>query len=164
MTSDFAEFVHATGARLYRTALLLTGEHHLAEDLTQTAYAKVYASWHRVERADNPVGYARTMLVNSFISHRRLRRNSEVPTGELPERSTAPETDSATRLDLLAALRRLEPLDRAVVVARYWEDRSVRETAHDLGLSESAVRTRAKRALDRLRPHVTELAPEGTPS
>lgn len=164
MTSDFAEFVHATGARLYRTAFLLTGEHHLAEDLTQTTYAKMYASWRRVERADNPVAYARTVLINSFISHRRLKRNGELPTGELPDTPTAPTTDSVTRLDLLAALRRLEPLDRAVVVARYWEDRSVRETAHDLRLTESAVRARAKRALDRLRPHVTDLAPKGTPS
>ena len=42
--------------------------------------------------------------------------------------------------------------DRAVVVLRYWEDRSVADTAHDLGLSESVVRTRARRALQRLRP------------
>lgn len=167
MSDDgFAEFVHATGTQLYRTALLLTGDHHLAEDLTQTTYAKVYASWRRVRKADNPVGYTRTILLNSFLSHRRLRRSSERPgRAEITETlalAPASEADPSTRLDLLAALTRLSPTDRAVLVARYWEDRSISETAADLGISEAAVRTRSKRALDRLRPHVAESFPERT--
>lgn len=79
---EFADFVHATGGALYRTALLLTGDHHLAEDLTQTTYARVFASWRRVSRADNPTAYARRVLLNGFISHRRLRRNAEKPTSD----------------------------------------------------------------------------------
>jgi RNA polymerase sigma-70 factor (sigma-E family) len=164
--ADFAAFVHATGSQLYRTALLLTGDHHLAEDLTQTTYAKVFASWRRVARAGNPVGYARTMLLNTFLSHRRLRRSGEQPgraadlsetlTDRADDRATS-DADPSTRIDLLAALARLSPTDRAVLVARYWEDRSITETAHDLGLTETAVRTRAKRALDRLRPLVRDL-------
>lgn len=62
------------------------------------------------------------------------------------------DPDPGARVDLLAALAGLSPLDRAVVVLRYWEDRSVADTATDLGISESAVRTRARRALLRLRP------------
>jgi RNA polymerase sigma-70 factor (sigma-E family) len=163
---DFAAFVHATGTQLYRTALALTGDHHLAEDLTQTAYAKVFASWRRVRKADNPVGYARTILLNTFLSHRRLRRSSEQPGRvELTETLTsspdeAADANSETRLDLLAALRRLSATDRAVLVARYWEDRSISETATDLGISEAAVRTRAKRALERLRPLLDDFSPE----
>jgi DNA-directed RNA polymerase specialized sigma24 family protein len=79
MTDDFAAFVHATGTQLYRSALLLTGDHHLAEDLTQATYAKVFASWRRVSAADNPVAYVRTTLFNAFLSHKRLRRNGELP-------------------------------------------------------------------------------------
>lgn len=152
-SEDFADFVRATGTQLYRQALLLTGDHHLAEDLTQTTYAKVYASWRRVSRATNPVAYARTTLLNSFFSHRRLRRSGELPTDPTHGReSSAPEGDPETRVDLLAALSTLPPSDRAVLVLRYWEDRSVADTARDLGLTETTVRTRSRRALQRLRP------------
>lgn len=157
---DFAGFVHSTGTQLYRTALLLTGDHHLAEDLTQATYAKAFGSWRRVSRTDDPVAYVRRMLYNTFVSHRRLRRSAETPADTLPEPPGAPADDPSLRIDILAALQRLSASDRAVLVARYWEDRSVAETATDLGVSESVVRTRAKRALDRLRPHLADLAPE----
>lgn len=165
--AEFAEFVRATGTQLYRAALLLTGDHHLAEDLTQTTYAKVYASWRRVSRADNPVAYARTTLLNSFLSHRRLRRSSELPSDPVvgpADNDGVPDGDPATRLDLLAALATLPPQDRAVLVLRYWEDRSVADTARDLGLTETTVRTRSRRALQRLRPLVGADLTERTPS
>lgn len=164
-STDFTAFVHATGQQLYRAALLLTGDHHLAEDLTQTTFAKVFASWRRVRKAENPVGYARTILMNTFLSHRRLRRSGEQPVdltetlGIVPD--AVSDADPSTRIDLLAALARLSPTDRAVLVARYWEDRSIAETAAALGLTDTAVRTRSKRALERLRPHVRDLSPEG---
>jgi RNA polymerase sigma-70 factor (sigma-E family) len=162
---EFAELVRATGTQMHRAALLLTGDHHLAEDLTQTAYAKVFASWKRVSRTDNPVAYTRTTLLNTFLSHRRLRRSSEVPSDPTagPE-GAAPETDPTTRMDLLAALATLPAQDRAVLVLRYWEDRSVADTARDLGLTETAVRTRSRRALERLRPLVGAALTERTPS
>lgn len=153
--AEFAEFVRATGTQLHRAALLLTADHHLAEDLTQTAYGRMFASWRRVSRTENPVAYARTTLLNTFLSHRRLRRNSEVPDDAIHGRErAAPEDDPTTRLDLLAALALLSPHDRAVLVLRYWEDRSVAETARDLGMTETTVRTRSRRALERLRPLV----------
>jgi RNA polymerase sigma-70 factor (sigma-E family) len=162
---EFAEFVRTTGPRLHRAALLLTGDHHLTEDLTQATYARVYASWRRVSRADDPLAYARRTLLNTYLSHRRLRRNSELPADPalLPERSGS-EGDHATRLDLLDALATLPPHDRAVLVLRYWEDRSVADTAHDLGLTETAVRTRSRRALQRLRPLLGADLTERTPS
>jgi RNA polymerase sigma-70 factor (sigma-E family) len=159
---DFTEFVHATGPRLYRSALLLTGDPHLAEDLLQTTYTRLFASWRRVQRAGNPVAYARTTLTNVFLSHRRVRRNSELPTDELPEADSRPGYAPEDRLDLLTALRGLPPVDRTILVLRYWEDRSVGETAAALHLSESAVRTRASRALAQIRPHLNELQEKHT--
>jgi RNA polymerase sigma-70 factor (sigma-E family) len=162
----FSDFVRATGTQLHRAALLLTGDHHLAEDLTQATYAKVFAAWRRVSTSDNPLAYARTTLLNTFLSHRRLRRNSEQPVDlSLGPEPAAPDLDPAVRLDVLASLTTLPALDRAVVVLRYWEDRSVADTAIDLGLTETTVRTRARRALLRLRP-VLESADlsERTPS
>jgi RNA polymerase sigma-70 factor (sigma-E family) len=170
---EFTAFVRATGTQLHQAAMLLTGDHHLAEDLTQATYAKVFARWSRVSTADSPLAYARTTLLNTFLSHRRLRRNSERPT-ELTEADLSPSgrvgpvgsdglDDPATRVDLLAALAGLPPLDRAVVVLRYWDDRSVADTAHDLGISESAVRTRARRALLRLRPLIAPVSERTQP-
>ena len=66
--ADFDAFVRASGTQLYRTAYLLCGDHHLAEDLTQSTYAKVFARWRRIAGADNPVGYARTTLINTYLS------------------------------------------------------------------------------------------------
>ena len=164
-TEEFAAFVRATGPRLHRAALLLTGDHHLTEDLTQATYARVYASWRRVARADDPYAYTRRTLLNAYLSHRRLRRNTELPADPtlLPEPS-GPQHDRATTLDLLDALATLPPQDRAVLVLRYWEDRSVADTAHDLGLTETTVRTRARRALQRLRPLVDADLTERTSS
>lgn len=160
---EFATFVRETATQLHRAALLLTGDRQLAEDLTQTTYAKVFAAWRRVSRADSQLAYARTTLLNSFLSHRRLRRSSEVPADlDHGRESSVPEIDTATRLDLLDALATLPPLDRAVVVLRYWEDRSVADTARDLDLTESVVRTRSRRALQRLRPLVAAELTERT--
>ncbi|MFB7946967.1 SigE family RNA polymerase sigma factor [Kitasatospora phosalacinea] len=160
---EFEEFAHARGAALFRTALLLCGDWHLAEDLTQTALARIYASWHRVEQAESPTAYARTVLVRCYLSHRRLRRSTELPVLDgLPEQA-APDHDPALRVALLAALAELPPKDRAVLVLRYWEDRSVDETAAELQLSPGTVRVRALRALTRLRrqlaPHLDSLVP-----
>lgn len=156
---DFTAFVHGTGAQLERAALLLTGDHHLAEDLTQATYAKVYAAWRRI--SDDPLAYARKTLLHTYISHRRLRRNSEQPVDWTQDRPTR-GSDADLRIDVLHALATLRALDRAVVVLRYWEDPSVADTAIDLDISEDAVRTRARRALQRLRPILANS--ERTPS
>lgn len=155
----FEEFVAATAPRMQRAAYLLCGDHHLAEDLTQATYAKVFAHWRTVSRADNPVAYTRTVLTRTFLSQRRRRSSGETPVEQLGDsRSSMPSPDSDTRLDLLAALAELSPADRTVVVLRYWEDLSVAETARLLDLTESACRARSKRALDRLRRHFPDLS------
>lgn len=147
---EFEEFARAGSPRLFRTALLLCGDWHLAEDLVQTALGKAYASWHKVRRADSPDAYVRTVLIRSFMSYARLRRSSERPVSALPE-SPATEGDAALRVTLLAALAELPVRERAVIVLRYWEDRSVAETAAELGLSQGSVRNQSSRGLHRLR-------------
>lgn len=153
--AEFTEFVTQQSDRLYRSAYLLTTAPHAAEDLLQTTLAKAYAGWRKVRSSEDPVAYTHRILLNAFLSERRLRRSSELVVGELPESPGAdprtPPTDVADRVTLMAALAELAPVDRAVVVLRYWHDLSVATTAHDLHLTESAVKNRTGRALHRLR-------------
>ena len=148
---DFQAFVRSRGAHLYRTACLLTGgDSHLAEDLVQETLGRMYAKWGRRRRIENPSGYAQTTLVNTFISMRRKKSSTERPAAMLADRGARQE-DLALRLTLLGALGQLPELDRAVVVLRFWEDRSIEDTALALRLTPSAVRSRSSRALARVR-------------
>ncbi|GAB2690261.1 SigE family RNA polymerase sigma factor [Kitasatospora kifunensis] len=148
---DFLEFATARGGQLYKTAYLLTGgDRHLAEDLVQEALSRMFVRWKRLSRLENPAGYAQTVLVNTFLSLRRRRSSREQATFEFPEVAVT-DADPALRLTLLRALQQLPAPDRAVLVLRFWEDRSIEETATILGLSSTAVRSRSHRALGRLR-------------
>ncbi|MEU4393576.1 SigE family RNA polymerase sigma factor [Kribbella sp. NPDC023855] len=147
---DFEEFARARTGQLYRTAWLLTGDRHHAEDLVQETLAKMFRAWRGVQRIDNPSAYAQTVLARTFISQRRRRSWSEQPVSSMPERAERPG-DPALRISLQNALAELSPLDRAVLVLRFFEDRSVEQVALDLGKNAGAIRTRTSRALDRLR-------------
>ncbi|MFD8757145.1 SigE family RNA polymerase sigma factor [Kitasatospora sp. NPDC059577] len=149
--NEYVEFVAARGKALYRSAYVLAaGDAHLAEDLVQETLSRVYVHWKRVAGADNPAAYAQTVLVRTFLSLRRRRSSTERPVGNLPEGAAA-GPDTALRLTLLDALGQLPPRDRAVLLLRYWEDRSIEETAQMLRLSSSAVRSQGTRALGRVR-------------
>ncbi len=152
---DFETFAGARAPHLLRSAWLLCGDVHQAEDLVQETLAKVYVRWHRRlgARIDNPAAYAQTTLVRTFLSARRRKSSGELPYAEPPD-AVHPDLTAETDLQLLVAgaLAGLAPTDRAVLVMRYLEDRSVNEVAGELGVSEGAVRNRSMRALDRLRP------------
>jgi RNA polymerase sigma factor (sigma-70 family) len=144
-------FVEARYLHLRRTAYLLCGDWYRAEDLVQTALARVVVAARR-GRVDSLDAYSRRVLMRVFLDDRdRGWRRREHSTDRLTDVADAPP-DRDAALTVLAALRSLPPRQRAVVVLRYWEDRSVADTAIDLGLTETTVRTRARRALQRLRP------------
>ena len=145
--AEFVAFAGATALRLRRTAFLMCGDWHLAEDLVQTALAKVYVAWLRGGAPDEPTAYARTVLLRSLLDHRRRRSSAERPTADLPDATV--DTPHDLRLSVVDALRTLKPADRAVLVLRYWEDLSVEQTALALGLRVPAVKSRHARALRR---------------
>ncbi|MET8219282.1 SigE family RNA polymerase sigma factor [Streptomyces hirsutus] len=147
----YGDFAVARAGSLYRSACLLTaGDTHLAEDLVQETLGRVYVHWGRVSRVGNPAGYAQTVLTRAFLTHQRRRSSTERSTAAFPDRPGTDE-DPSLRLTLLDALAGLPAKDRAVIVLRYWEDRSVQETADAMNVSSAAVRTRSVRALARLR-------------
>lgn len=151
----FQDFVRARWPQLVRTAYLLTGDVHHAEDLTQTALAKAYRSWRRISRADNPEAYVRRMLVSCNSDRFRKRRVNESLTAAVPERAGCDE--GAVRVEergtLLAGLAQLPSRQRAVVVLRYWEDLSEAEVAEVLGCSAGTVKSQASKGLAKLRTH-----------
>lgn len=151
----FREFVLARQQSLVRTAYLLTGDAHLAEDLLQSVLLKVVRHWPRLARHGNPEAYTRKALVNQYISWRR-RLRPESPSAEPPDRGRSHDEATLDRIVLRQALARLTPKQRAVIVLRFYEDRTEKETAELLGCALGTVKSQAHHALARLR----ELAPE----
>ncbi|GGO69218.1 SigE family RNA polymerase sigma factor [Nocardioides deserti] len=152
----FEQFVGARRAALLRTAYLLTGDHDDAEDLVQVALVKVVPHWDRI--ADRPEPYVRRVLARESVSRWRRRRWREVSTAEPPEtRAAGDGTGEASDRDLLrAALAALPPRQRAVIVLRYYEDLTERQTADVLGIAVGTVKSQAREGLARLRTLVPE--------
>lgn len=164
MTSheEFVEFAATSAPRLRRTAFLLCGDWHTAEDLAQTALAKVFVSWRKVRQQDAVHAYATRTLVNSYLADKRLRRSKEILTDKLPD-SPATFPSPETRIVVLDALATLPPRSRAVVVLRYWADLSVDQAADVLGCSPGNVKSLSARALDKLRAVLGDVMAEPVP-
>jgi RNA polymerase sigma-70 factor (sigma-E family) len=150
---SFVAFVADRGTALLRTASLLCASRADAEDLLQTALEKTYRHWARLNAESDPEPYVRRILVNLTISRaRRWRILREVHMPSPPEVAAASETHAVElRGALIEQLRRLGPRQRAVLVLRYWEDRSEAEIARALGCSVGTVKSQAARGLARLR-------------
>lgn len=162
---EFSEYFAARVHVLRNTAYLLCGDWHRAEDLTQLAMLRLYVVWPRLSRRDALDGYARRVVVRTFLAeNRRSRWRREQLTDDLPEVATATE-DSTERLLVVRALAAVPPRQRAVLVLRYWNDMSVGEVADALGCSVGTVKSQAARGLatlrQRLGPHLGELSHTG---
>jgi RNA polymerase sigma-70 factor (sigma-E family) len=155
MRDDFEAFVTARYGALLRTAYLLTGDHHDAEDLLQQSLVKAVGAWGRV-RGD-PEPYVRTILVRQNVSRWRRRRWRELSTDTPPDVISL-EAPADDRLVLLRALDLLAPRQRAVIVLRYYEDLTETQTAEVLGISPGTVKSQARDALRRLRGALPDLA------
>jgi RNA polymerase sigma-70 factor (sigma-E family) len=146
----YRDFVVARAPALRRTAFLVCGDWHRAEDAVQAVLVQLYVRPPRVWDAAD--AWVRTALVRKLVDEsRRSWRRREHPTDELPERAALPDAAHGDRDVLLAALRLLPARQRAVVVLRYWEDMSVTETAAALDLNEGTVKSHASRGLAALR-------------
>jgi RNA polymerase sigma-70 factor (sigma-E family) len=154
------EFLSGRLAALSRTAYLLTGDHHAAEDLLQNALVIVAARWHPVAAAGDPVAYARRILYHEHISSWRRNRylRAEYSTADVPDRGGPRDMsgDVVRRVVLERALAKLTPRQRAVIVARFYEDLTEVDAASALGCSVGTIKSQTHHALGRLR----ELAPE----
>lgn len=161
---EFADFYAATWPRLFRVTFAITGDRHLAEDALQTAFGLAYASWDKVQRADDPSAYLRRIVVNAAIGQRRLAfRRREFSTPVLPETAegSGVADEVGSRHQLWAAVQALPVQQRAVVVLRFYEDLSEQQIADALGCRPGTVKSHASRALANLRSSLHQSATEG---
>ncbi|MGB6456516.1 MAG: SigE family RNA polymerase sigma factor [Streptosporangiaceae bacterium] len=149
---DFRDYVRTRSRALLRTAYLLTGNVADAEDLVQSALAKTYLAWDRIEDRGALDGYVRRAIVNTHISWWRRRRLQEYPTDELPDQAVA---DHAISSDLQETMRqavdRLPQRMRAAIMLRYYDDMTEAEVAEVLGVSLGTVKSTVARAVAKLR-------------
>ncbi len=152
----FEDFMAARWTPLYRTAYLLTGDRHQAEDLLQNALGRTCARWGSIRDKGAADAYVRRAMVN--LAQRQWRRRGlETVTDTVPDEGHDHLATRADHLALWAEVRRLPARMRATVVLRYYEDLSVAETARELGCSEGAVKSQTHHALRRLRESLPSL-------
>ena len=155
---EFTEWATGCQRSLLRSAYLLTGDLHRAQDLVQEALVKVALRWSRL-RDGNPTAYARRVVVNDNVSWWRRRRETTGTSGAEPDDSVPDgiSSDPIAALVVRRALMRLTPAQRAVLVLRHFDDLSERETADVLGVSVGTVKSQIAAALARLRTGAPEL-------
>lgn len=162
----FDEYVASRGAALLRLAFMLSGDRHLAEDLTQEVLIRVYDRWARIARMEQIDAYVRRMLVNSHVSWRRRKSSTETPVaaeaaGSGAGAATVPDTaeDLAAREHAWQLLAGLPRRQRAILVLRFYEDLADADIAAALGCTQSTVRSQAARALAALRGELQNVEP-----
>jgi RNA polymerase sigma-70 factor (sigma-E family) len=159
-SDDFDRFVAEDSDGLLRTAYLIVGDLHEAEDLVQETLFKVAKRWPKVRRMDYPAAYARRIVVNLALrgSPKRSRRRTEL--SETRPRDPADPATSQDRHDELhAALAELPPRQRAVLVLRYFLDLPEAEVAAALQCSVGTVKSTASRGLARLEQTLRPITP-----
>jgi RNA polymerase sigma-70 factor (sigma-E family) len=157
--SEYEQFVRARTSALLRCAYLLTGDQYLAEDLVQEALARTHLSWRDLHAAGNAEAYTRKIMYRLQISVWRRRRFKETYHDGMPEPRAAGDlaNDISMRLSMRRALRLLSARQRAVIVLRYFEDRTEAEAAEVLGIAVGTVKSTAAHALEKLRASAPEL-------
>jgi RNA polymerase sigma-70 factor (sigma-E family) len=155
---SFASYVRDRTAALSRIAYLLTGDQHLAEDLVQETLLGVVGRWRWITANGDPDAYVRRALYHQHVSFwRRRRRRPELVHEPADRPMPDPTTTVADGLTLRRALARLAPGQRAVLVLRFYEDRTEQEVAELLGCRVGTVKSQARDALARLRRFAPEL-------
>jgi RNA polymerase sigma-70 factor (sigma-E family) len=159
MEADFESWARARTPALLRSAYLLTGSQHNAQDLVQSTFERIAVAWHRI---DTPDAYARQVMYRIVARRRSRARFVEVPTDLMPDVANSDQTaTSDLRMSVHRALLGLTRSQRAVVVLRFFEDLSEAQAAEVLGCSVGTVKSQTHKALAALRRSVPDLGEMG---
>jgi RNA polymerase sigma-70 factor (sigma-E family) len=155
--AEFHSFAASRMRDLRRTAYLLCGDWHHADDATQTVLTKLYSNWTKIQEHERVDAYVHTMLVRAtFERRRKFWWRKEVSSSQPPETPASDDARVEERMVLVDALAKMPPRQRAVVVLRYWQDLDVAETAQALNCSEGTVKSQSARGLATLRALLSE--------
>jgi RNA polymerase sigma-70 factor (sigma-E family) len=152
----YREFVEIRLDGLRRTAYLLCGDWHTADDLVSAALIKLLRHWRRVCAMSHPDAYLRQILLHVWLDERRRPWRREQSWAHPPDRYQAGPESGLDRLAVLGFLAELTPRRRAVLVLRYFCDLTVEETAETLGISPGTVKSQTARALQAVRAHLLD--------
>ena len=153
MDAEFIDFVRRRGDHHLRTAVLLTGDWHAAEDLVQACLGKLYRVWDRLDTSSEPDAYLRRILVNTYRSWWRARWRREIPRADLPDLPGPGDVSEAGAVaeDVRNALAKLPARQRTALVLRFFADLSEAEVADLMGCSAGTVKTHTHRGLQAMR-------------
>jgi RNA polymerase sigma-70 factor (sigma-E family) len=147
----YTRYVRGRMAYWRRTAYLMCGDWDRGDDVVQRVLTELYRKWPRVHRQDNPDALVRTMLMRRLLDERRSRWSRVRLSADLPEAPAPATPDVGERMAMVAALRRVAPRQRAVLVLRFFEDLTVEETADALNCSAGTVKSQTAKGLATLR-------------
>ncbi|MEV4354598.1 SigE family RNA polymerase sigma factor [Nonomuraea sp. NPDC004186] len=152
---DYVDYVTARLPALRRLAHYLCKDAHRADDVVQMAITRLYVHWRRARAARDLDRYVDAMLVRCFLNDQRLGWWTRVrlagSSHEVPEERAGPPPDLETRSVVRAALAKVPPRQRAVLVLRFLFDLPVTEVAEILGCSAGNVKSQSARGLATLR-------------
>jgi RNA polymerase sigma-70 factor (sigma-E family) len=155
--AEFRSFAASRMRDLRRTAYLLCGDWHHADDATQAVLTKLYTNWNKIQELERVDAYVHTMLVRAtFERRRKFWWRREISSAQPPETTTTDDAQVDERMVLVDALAKMPPRQRAAVVLRYWQDLDIAETARALGCSEGTVKSQCARGLATLRALLTD--------
>lgn len=161
---DFRAWAVVRREPLRRTAFLMCGDWFLADDLVQDAMSRVFSVWDKVALRGDPDAYARRVVVNLLIDERRRPwRRREINLDVVPEPQTSTPSSDGLQADVLAALAKVPPRQRAVLVLRFFEGQSVEDAATILGCSTGTVKSQTSKGLSNLRAALADLGVDASP-
>ena len=162
--ADFTEFAAAALRRLRRTAYLMCGDWHRAEDAAQDALVRIYRAWDRLDHDAGLTTYAHRAVVSVVLDQAKRPWRREFSDDAVPDRMLADHSGAVDeRLLVVQALAQLPPRQRACVVLRHYADLSIEETAQVLGIGTGAVKSQTSRGLTALREQLNRPAPADDP-
>jgi RNA polymerase sigma-70 factor (ECF subfamily) len=153
----FRQLVAACQARVFSTALRLTGQRADAEELAQDVFVQLHATLGQIVDADHLAKWLKVAIYHRCID--RLRQRDKLghkvplealedgPEGQTPESGTDPLAISR----LYQLLLQLQPEARAVVLLRYQDDLDQTDIAVLLDMPLNTVKSHLRRSLQWLR-------------
>lgn len=138
--SAFGELLEARGSALRSYAYLLTGDSAAAGDLVQEALLRVFSRLRVGSDVVQLEGYVRRAILNYYVDGRRRAKLWAEARHLLVDPLVHEDADVAAADEVRRALSTLSPKQRACVVLRYYEDRTVLDIADQLGCSEGTVK------------------------